>query len=524
MKHSKINGLAEAVTLENKLHVIVQAGGRGSRLRHHTWNKPKCLVAVNGKPVLYHLFDRFPHAKFVIIGDYLFEQLKTYLEVNPPCVEFALLETSEKGTSSGVADALQIIPNSSPVLLAWSDLILKKTPEFPCSDNPVIFTTNAFTCRWTVNKSGEFHEIPSDINGIPGLFYSARAEQFPIPPKEGEFVKWFSKLDQKFEVLACNDIEEIGDFSKVETGNDREGFCRFFNSVEIDTLKNQVIKRVIDPAYDCVHKDEINWYEQATKLGFRRIPKVFGSSPLTMERICGIHLYNATDFTQREQRAVISNYLDALISLHDLGKEPSSDLDLRRVYIEKTRTRVESVSALIPMLDRETVTVNGQKCRNFFTDRHSHIFDKLQSVLRSDWFVPTHGDPTFSNSIVDDNLRVWFIDPRGSFAKPGIFGDAWYDFAKVYYSAVGGYDFFNRRKFKLHVDDGTVEVLMEPPIFADVSNEIFNDYFNKDLPRIKLLHGLIWLALSGYVKDDIDSIIGSFYLGLYWLEDGLRNL
>ena len=76
----------------------------------------------------------------------------------------------------------------------------------------------------------------------------------------------------------------------------------------------------------------------------------------------------------------------------------------------------------------------------------------------------------------------------------------------------------------MHVDDGTVEVLMETPIFADVSNEIFNDYFNKDLPRIKLLHGLIWLALSGYVKDDIDSIIGSFYLGLYWLEDGLRNL
>jgi hypothetical protein len=22
------------------MHIIVQAGGRGSRLRHHTWNKP----------------------------------------------------------------------------------------------------------------------------------------------------------------------------------------------------------------------------------------------------------------------------------------------------------------------------------------------------------------------------------------------------------------------------------------------------------------------------------------------------
>ena len=69
------------------LHVLVQAGGRGSRLRHHTWNKPKCLVSVDGKPILYHLFDRFPTARFVVIGDYLFDQLERYLKVNPPGVD-----------------------------------------------------------------------------------------------------------------------------------------------------------------------------------------------------------------------------------------------------------------------------------------------------------------------------------------------------------------------------------------------------------------------------------------------------
>jgi len=103
-------------------------------------------------------------------------------------------------------------------------------------------------------------------------------------------------------------------------------------------------------------------------------------------------------------------------------------------------------------------------------------------------------------------------------------GDAWYDFAKVYYSAVGGYDAFNRRKFKLHIDNETVEVLMEEPLFAKTARDIFADYFGKDLARIEVLHGLIWLALSGYAKDDIDSVIGSFYLGLYWLEMGTAKL
>ena len=85
------------------LHVIVQAGGRGSRLRHHTWNKPKCLVSVEGKPILYHLFDRFAPARFVVIGDYLFDQLEKYLAVNPPGVACELVRASEAGTAAGIA-------------------------------------------------------------------------------------------------------------------------------------------------------------------------------------------------------------------------------------------------------------------------------------------------------------------------------------------------------------------------------------------------------------------------------------
>jgi len=65
---------------------------------------------------------------------------------------------------------------------------------------------------------------------------------------------------------------------------------------------------------------------------------------------------------------------------------------------------------------------------------------------------------------------------------------------------------------------------MDTPIFADTAKDIFRDYFGKDLVRIQILHGLIWLAFSGYAKDDVDSVIGSFSLGLYWIEEGLANL
>jgi hypothetical protein len=180
------------------------------------------------------------------------------------------------------------------------------------------------------------------------------------------------------------------------------------------------------------------------------------------------------------------------------------------------------VSNIIPNFNQKSFTINGVKCKNVFSDLS--IFDKIFENLNPKYFTPIHGDPTFSNSLIDKNLRTWFIDPRGYFSKPGIWGDPMYDFAKVYYSAIGGYDTFNRKKFKLHVDSETAEILMEESKFLVTGKEVFAEFFGKDLAKIEILHGLIWLSLSGYAKDDIDSVISSFYLGLYWLEQGIQKI
>ena len=123
-------------------HVIVQAGGRGSRLRHHTWNKPKCLVSVQGKPLLYHLFDKFLDAKFHIIGDYAFDQLKKYLETNKPDVEYSLFKSNTKGTCSGISDVLKIVPKDAELFIIWSDLKILELPQIPNTEFPIVFTTS----------------------------------------------------------------------------------------------------------------------------------------------------------------------------------------------------------------------------------------------------------------------------------------------------------------------------------------------------------------------------------------------
>ena len=506
----------------SQIHIIVQAGGRGSRLRHHTWNKPKCLVSVHGKPLLYHLFDRFPDANFSIIGDYAFEQLEKYLQVNKPSVTYSLIKASGSGTASGIAQAMTGIHEDTPVILLWSDLIVGDLPAWPQTSKPVVCISSAFTCRWSLSSEGKLHEITSATNGIPGLFYFPKRKLLTAPPTSGEFVKWLAVNLTEFDVLDCPNLQELGDFATIEKENDAAGFSRFFNQVTINEYT--VEKRAIDPNYQSLIEKELAWYEQSSQLGFRRIPRVISSSPFVMERVKGEHLYRIKDLSLREQRAVFADYLDSLISLHDKKHVPAQPEDIFDVYVKKTIDRVASVSSIIPGFERDSMTVNGKKCRNVFSEKYQGTIESLLPYLQPDFFCPIHGDATFSNTLVDDKLRSWFIDPRGYFSKPGIMGDPWYDFAKVYYSAVGGYDAFNRRKFKLHIDHETVEVLYEEPLYAGTAVDIFSDYFGKELARIEVLHGLIWLALSGYAKDDVDSVIASFYLGLYWLESGRSKL
>ena len=62
-------------------YIIVQAGGRGTRLEYLTRNKPKALVPVNNLPMLFHLFRKYQDKHFIIIADYKKEGMKEYLQV-----------------------------------------------------------------------------------------------------------------------------------------------------------------------------------------------------------------------------------------------------------------------------------------------------------------------------------------------------------------------------------------------------------------------------------------------------------
>jgi glucose-1-phosphate thymidylyltransferase len=104
--------------------IILPVAGFGSRLRPHTWSKPKPLVTVAGKPMLAHVLDRVMPAnpeKIIFITGYLGDKLEAWARKEYPDIELAFVEQPEMlGQSDAIyrtrdhvdGDALMIYPDA----------------------------------------------------------------------------------------------------------------------------------------------------------------------------------------------------------------------------------------------------------------------------------------------------------------------------------------------------------------------------------------------------------------------------
>lgn len=510
-------------------YVVVQAGGRGSRLRHLTWNKPKCLVSVEGRPILYRIFDKFPEAKFIVIGDYKFDELRSYLQMEPPPCDYSLVNTKETGTASGIYEAIREIDDASSIVVIWSDILVDGTElndelnrRIRDTDFGVVLTDN-FVCRWSMTEEGALAENPSTTNGVAGIFYMKNKSALAEVPAGGEFVKWVSRNISGFDSFTFNAMREVGDFDTIQGLNESSSYCRFFNNI---VIKDEVVKKTLtDERYRNVAQDEVNWYKEVSAREFRHIPQIYSYSPLEMQRIRGKHLFELEEMESASRRKLIEDYLDVLGELHALDSTPADFEACHSVYFRKTVSRTREIESINPFASRKSLVINGLKCKNYLHDDYLPELEKIVSdICEVEKFSVIHGDCTFSNSLLSDDGRIYLIDPRGSFDKHKVFGDPRYDFAKLYYSSYSNYDGFNRRKFKLYLDAdaGISEVLTDKSLFKSVSESVFKEAFGPKLADIKVINAMIWASLSGYAKDDFDSAIGSYCLGIYYLNKALK--
>jgi GTP:adenosylcobinamide-phosphate guanylyltransferase/aminoglycoside phosphotransferase len=503
------NGQAGLRTVD---YIVVQAGGKGTRLEHLTTNKPKALVPVENLPMIFHLFRRFPDKRFVVIADYHREVLREYLAAFAD-VEYQVVDAAGSGTCGGVDQALALLPDGEPFMLVWSDLILPAAFELPAADRDWVGISQTFDCRWS-HTDGRFVEESSREHGVAGLFVFRDKSALSDIPASGELVRWLQQKGHDFDELGLAGTREFGLLSEYQ-GLPAEK-TRPFNRATV--VGERFIKEPVDEQGRSLARREVGWYRHAVKLGVNSIPKLYEFEPLTIERIDGKNIYEYADLPLVSKREILADLTATLRELHSLESTAADSFSTREAYYGKTVERLKAVRELIPFTEHKTITVNGRECRNIYFYRRD--LERALDALSVERFAFIHGDPTFSNLMLRGGTEPVLIDPRGYFGYTELHGDPNYDWAKLYYSVVGNYDQFNLKNFRLSLTPETVDLAVDSSGWESLEEDLFA-LSGGDPRTIKLLHAVIWLSLTTYAWHDYDSICGAFYNGIYYLEEAL---
>ncbi|MBI3167426.1 MAG: nucleotidyltransferase [Chloroflexi bacterium] len=119
------------------MKIVIPMAGWGTRMRPHTWSKPKPLVSVAGKTSLEHVMDMFKtlpdpdHAEFIfIVGPYLGElQVPAFIQENYPNLKAHFVVQHEmKGQSHALWLSREYL--KGPMIMCFSDTLMETDFSF----------------------------------------------------------------------------------------------------------------------------------------------------------------------------------------------------------------------------------------------------------------------------------------------------------------------------------------------------------------------------------------------------------
>jgi glucose-1-phosphate thymidylyltransferase len=178
------------------MKVVIPMAGWGTRMRPHTWSKPKPLVSVAGKTSLEHLLDMFKtlpdpdNTEYVfILGPYLGEmQIPPFIKEHYPDLKAHFVVQHEmKGQSHALSLAREYL--QGPMIMCFSDTLMETDFSFLAnekSDGVAWVMPVDDPRRFGVAEEGadgwvtRFVEKPQSLDNnlvVVGCYYFKSAEQ-----------------------------------------------------------------------------------------------------------------------------------------------------------------------------------------------------------------------------------------------------------------------------------------------------------------------------------------------------------
>lgn len=168
------------------MKVIIPLAGYGTRLRPHTYTKPKPLINVAGKPVLGHLLDKLSEldvSEYIFIVGYLGDQIAEYIGEHYDVPAQYVEQREMLGQSHAIYLAKEHINTDEPAFVVFGDHIFETDFALikePKSDAVIYVKEVDDPRRYGVvmmNDAGhiiefvEKPEVPPSKLAVIGLYY-----------------------------------------------------------------------------------------------------------------------------------------------------------------------------------------------------------------------------------------------------------------------------------------------------------------------------------------------------------------
>jgi beta-phosphoglucomutase-like phosphatase (HAD superfamily) len=500
-------------------YIVICASGKGTRLLPLTKHIPKLLVNVNNDSILHNIINywRKYSNKFTLIIDSEYNDIVNFYLQLINGIEYEIINVDcRNGEENSYTLNNALIDNkyiNAKVLITWCDIFPVSTiPEDLFANNNIIFTYKNFG-RYDAYDNC----IEKKVNGnIIGIYYFSKFNRLTNFQPHMDICDCYKSNFGDFDTFEIEDLTDVGDYIKLcnYINNIVPYKTRYFNKI-YEISENSLIKSSTCKYGDKIIEDEMLFYKYHN---LNNIPKIldFKRNSFTMIKINGKSVIDEfNNMHLPNQFTILTNIIENLKEIHNQKSYPvdvnTLNTDIKLEFYQKVNTRIDNIR---PLLDKFKFIKSVKGIDIKYT--YEHIIQHIYSLIYEHFnkteqrYHTIHGDPHLSNILIDNNEKLWFIDPRGYFGNTKLFGLKEYDVSKITYSLSGFDEINNNNNHFFIIDHNNINI----NITNNMHNYLFlfNNYNTKILICMTILH---WFGLTDYSKNNIHKCISSYYHGIY---------
>jgi hypothetical protein len=283
---------------------------------------------------------------------------------------------------------------------------------------------------------------------------------------------------------------------------------RAYNNIRLNTERFSITKESRESRL----ADEINYFLEIPSSIQHLFPRLISYNKENCQYFMELEYYPFENLGKlpldADWKVIAKSLKNSLELFQEVSYAAVSSLDTWQhrhyMFIDKTENEYNSLKRnfifFTSFCKQKFVKINDIEYLNF-----ESLWKILKPYIMKEYctnqkFSFIHGDMCFSNILCGFDKEGYavlkFIDPRGSFGIKGIYGDSYYDLAKLMHSTHGRYEDIIYDKFIIKRDNKDKFINYQ---FTNKENnsEIFSEIiFNSfDRLKIQILQGLIFIGM-----------------------------